>query len=75
MNKNKFEGGVRSAAGAAERSVSAAADDKASDVRGAYDQVAGSAQSAWSSAKEAAKNWPIPVQLRICPSCATTSRG
>jgi ElaB/YqjD/DUF883 family membrane-anchored ribosome-binding protein len=55
MNKDKFEGGVRSAAGEAERTVSAAADDKASDVRGAYDQVAGSAQSAWGSAKEAAK--------------------
>src|SRR3984885_3866002 len=55
MNKDNFEGGVRSAVGQGERFVGSATDDKASDVRGAYDQVAGSAQSAWGSAKEAAK--------------------
>ena len=38
MNKDKFEGGVRSAAGEAERTVSPAADDKASDVRANSDQ-------------------------------------
>jgi ElaB/YqjD/DUF883 family membrane-anchored ribosome-binding protein len=55
MNNDKFEGGVRSAVGQGERSVGAATDDKASEVKGAYDQVAGSAQTAWGSAKDAAK--------------------
>jgi len=55
MSKDKFEGGVRSAVGQGERSVGAATDDKASEVKGAYDQVAGSAQTAWGSAKDAAK--------------------
>ena len=56
MNKDNFEGGVRSAVGHSERFVGAATDDKASEVRGAYDEVAGSAQSAWGSAKDAAKD-------------------
>jgi len=55
MNKDKFEGGVRSALGQGERSVEGATDDKTSEVKGAYDQIAGSAQTAWSSAKDAAK--------------------
>ena len=55
MNKDKFEGGVRSAVGQGERSVGAANDDKASEVRGAYDEVAGSAQTALGSKKDAAK--------------------
>jgi uncharacterized protein YjbJ (UPF0337 family) len=55
MNKDNFEGGVRSAVGHGERFVGAATDDKASEVRGAYNEVAGSAQSAWGSAKDAAK--------------------
>ena len=55
MNKDNFEGGVRSAVGQGERFVGAATDDKASEVRGAYNEVAGSAQSAWGSAKDAAK--------------------
>ena len=55
MNKDNFEGGVRSAGGKVERSIGAATDDKASEVQGAYNEVAGSAQSAWGSAKDAAK--------------------
>src|SRR5580692_4255187 len=55
MNKDDFEGGVRSAVGQGERFVGAATDDKTSAVKGAYDEVAGSAQSAWGSAKDAAK--------------------
>ena len=47
MNKDNFEGGVRSAVGQGERFVGSAIDDKASEVRGAYNEVAGSAQSAW----------------------------
>src|SRR5258707_14485417 len=56
MNKDNFEGGVRSAVGRGERFVGSATDDKASEVRGAYNEVAGSAQSAWGSAKDAAKD-------------------
>ena len=55
MNKDNFEGGVRSAVGKGERFVGAATDDKASEVKGAYNEVAGGAQSAWGSAKDAAK--------------------
>ena len=55
MNKDKFEGGIRAAAGQGERSAGAATDAKASEVRGAYNEVAGSAQSAWGSAKEPEK--------------------
>ena len=55
MNKDNFEGGVRSAVGQGERFVGAATDDKTSEVKGAYNEVAGSAQSAWGSAKDAAK--------------------
>jgi ElaB/YqjD/DUF883 family membrane-anchored ribosome-binding protein len=55
MNKDNFEGGVRSAVGQGERFVGAATGDKASEVKGAYNDVAGSAQSAWGSAKDAAK--------------------
>jgi uncharacterized protein YjbJ (UPF0337 family) len=55
MNKDKFEGGVRSAVGQGESFVGASTDDKASEVKGAYNKVAGSAQTAWGSAKEAAK--------------------
>jgi uncharacterized protein YjbJ (UPF0337 family) len=56
MNKDNFEGGVRSAVGQGERFVGSATDDKAAEVRGAYNEVAGSAQSAWGSAKDAAKD-------------------
>jgi ElaB/YqjD/DUF883 family membrane-anchored ribosome-binding protein len=55
VNKDNFEGGVRTAVGQGERFVGSATDDKASQVKGAYDEVAGSAQSAWGSAKDAAK--------------------
>jgi ElaB/YqjD/DUF883 family membrane-anchored ribosome-binding protein len=54
-NKDKFEGGVRSGVGQGESFVGASTDDKASEVKGAYNKVAGSAQTAWGSAKEAAK--------------------
>jgi len=55
MNKDNLEGGVRSAVGQGERIVGSSADDKATEVKGAYNEVAGSAQSAWGSAKDAAK--------------------
>jgi uncharacterized protein YjbJ (UPF0337 family) len=46
MNKDNFEGGVRSVVGQGERFVGAATGDKTSEVKGAYNEVAGSAQSA-----------------------------
>ena len=55
MNKDNFEGAVRSAVGHGEKFVGAATDDKATEARGAYNDVAGKAQSAWGSAKDAAK--------------------
>ena len=55
MNKDNFEGGVRSAIGQGEKSVGSATGDKTSEVKGAYNEVAGSAQSAWGSATDAAK--------------------
>ena len=55
MNKDKFEGGVRSTVGQGEKLVGMATGDKASEVKGAHNDVAGSAQSAWGSAKDAAK--------------------
>ena len=55
MNKDNLEGTVRSAVGEGEKFVGAATDDKATAVKGAYNDVAGSAQSAWGSAKDAAK--------------------
>jgi ElaB/YqjD/DUF883 family membrane-anchored ribosome-binding protein len=55
MNEDTFQGGIRSAAGQGESFVGASTDDKASEVKGAYNEVAGSAQSAWGSTKEAAK--------------------
>ena len=63
MNKDNFDGGLRSAVGQGEKYLGAAADDKQAQVtddkqaqvKGAYNEVAGSAQSAWGSAKDAAK--------------------
>jgi uncharacterized protein YjbJ (UPF0337 family) len=49
MNKDNFVGGVRSAVGQGERFVGVATDDKTSEVKGAYNEVAGSAQSAWAA--------------------------
>ena len=46
MNKDSFEGGVRAATGQDERFVGSATGDKASEVKGAYNEVAGSAVSA-----------------------------
>jgi ElaB/YqjD/DUF883 family membrane-anchored ribosome-binding protein len=55
MNKDNVEGGVRSAVGQGERIPGSATDDKTSEIKGAYNEVAGSGQSAWASAKDAAK--------------------
>ena len=44
MNKDNFEGGVRSGVGQGERFVGAATGDKTSKVKGAYNEVAGSAR-------------------------------
>jgi uncharacterized protein YjbJ (UPF0337 family) len=78
MNKDNFEGGVRSAVGQGERFVGSATDDKAAEVRGAYNEVAGSAQSAWGSAKEAAKDMAdsgsIPDMSRLREDIAKLTR-
>jgi uncharacterized protein YjbJ (UPF0337 family) len=44
MNKDTFEGGARSAVGQGEKFVGTATGDKASEVKGAYSDVAGTAQ-------------------------------
>ena len=51
MNKDKFEGGVRSTVGQGEKFVGTATGDKASEVKGAHNDVTGSAQSAWGERK------------------------
>jgi ElaB/YqjD/DUF883 family membrane-anchored ribosome-binding protein len=55
MNQDNLKGDVRSAVGQGEKFIGAAANDKAAAAQGAYDDMAGSAQSAWGSAKDAAK--------------------
>ena len=79
MNKDNFEGGVRTAVGQGERFVGSATDDKASEVKGAYDEVAGSAQSAWGSAKDAAKEMAdsgsIPDMSRLREDIAKLTNG
>ena len=54
MNKDNFEGGVRSAVGQGERFVGAATDDKTSEVKGGIQRSCGCAHP-WGSAKDAAK--------------------
>ena len=54
MNKDNFEGGVRSAVGQGERFVASATDDKASEVRGAYNEVA---EIGRASCRERVFNW------------------
>ena len=57
--------------------VGAATGDKASEVKGAYNDVAGSAQSAWGSAKDAAKEMADSGHVRfpICLVCVKTSQN
>ena len=75
MNKDNFEGAVRSAVGHGEKFVGAATDDKATEASGAYNDVAGKAQSAWGSAKDAAKEMADSrFDARPSPVCARTSQ-
>jgi len=55
MNQDNLKGDVRSAVGQGEKLIGAVTNDKAPAAQGAYDDMAGSAQSAWGSAKDAAK--------------------
>jgi ElaB/YqjD/DUF883 family membrane-anchored ribosome-binding protein len=77
VNKDNFEGGLRSAVGQGEKYLGAAADDKA-EVKGAYNEVAGSAQSAWGSAKDAAKEMTdsgsLPDLSRLRDDIATLTQ-
>ena len=58
MNKDNFEGAARSTLGNVEEGVGAIIDDKSTVSQGRYDQVAGKAQSAVGSAKDAIKGSP-----------------
>jgi uncharacterized protein YjbJ (UPF0337 family) len=53
MNKDNFEGVIRSGVGKAEEKAGEAFKDKSTSAQGAYDQVAGKAQQAFGSAKDA----------------------
>ena len=55
MTKDNLEGSVRSAIGQGEKIIGQAMGDKATAAQGAYDDVAGKAQSALGSAKDAVK--------------------
>jgi uncharacterized protein YjbJ (UPF0337 family) len=53
MNKDGFEGGIRSTIGQGEKTLGQATGDKGSQAQGAYDDMMGKAQSALDSAKDA----------------------
>ena len=52
MNKDKFEGAARKAAGEFEEKVGGAFKDKQTTGQGVYDQAAGAAQNAYGQAKD-----------------------
>jgi ElaB/YqjD/DUF883 family membrane-anchored ribosome-binding protein len=53
MNKDNFEGTVRSVVGQGEKLVGQVSNDRSTTAQGYYDDVAGKAQSAVGSAKDA----------------------
>ncbi len=53
MNKDNFEGNIRSMAGQGEKILGEAANDKATTAQGYFDDAAGKARSALGSAKTA----------------------
>jgi uncharacterized protein YjbJ (UPF0337 family) len=53
MNKDNFEGTVRSAVGQGEKILGQATNDKSTTAQGYYDDAAGKARSAIGSAKDA----------------------
>ena len=53
MNKDGFEGGIRSAIGQGEKTLGQATGDKGSQAQGASDDMMGKAQSALGGAKDA----------------------
>ena len=53
MNKDGFEGGIRSAIGQGEKKLGQATGDKGSQAQGASDDMMGKAQSALGGAKDA----------------------
>ncbi len=53
MNKDSFEGGIRSTIGQGEKMFGQATGDKGSHAQGAFDDMKGTAQSALGSAKDA----------------------
>ena len=53
MNKDNFEGTVRSAVGQGEKILGQATNDRSTTAQGYYDDAAGKARSAVGSAKDA----------------------
>ena len=53
MNRDNFEGGVRSTIGQGEKTFGQATGDRATEAQGAYDKATGKARSALGSAKDA----------------------
>jgi ElaB/YqjD/DUF883 family membrane-anchored ribosome-binding protein len=53
MNKDNFEGAVRSTIGKGEQLAGDAFKDRSTSAQGVYDQVAGKAQQAYGSARDA----------------------
>ncbi len=53
MNKDNFEGSLRSGIGQGEKILGQAANDRATTIQGSYDEAAGKARSAFGSAKDA----------------------
>ena len=75
MNKDNFEGGVRSAVGQGERFVGSATDDKASEVRVRTTKWRGARSQRGAVLRMRRRKWPIPVRFPTCLVCATTSQS
>ena len=57
MNKDNFEGTVRSAVGQGEKILGQATNDRSTTAQGYYDDAAGKARSAVGSAKGCSQWW------------------
>jgi hypothetical protein len=75
MNKDNFEGGVRSAVGQGERSVGAELTTKRRRLKAHTIRLRAALRRLGAAQRTRRKKWPIPVQFPICPGCATTSQG
>ena len=70
MNKDNFEGTVRSAVGQGEKILGQVTGDRSTSAQGYYDDAAGKARSAVGSAKDAVSDGvdaiSVPRFLRAC---------